>query len=256
MAQHQAYISLDSCITDYMGEAELSVHRYKKLFDIAFRGMDNMGLDFFYEIQTFKLPVNANFTVNTPANCLTLIKAGVLNGGGEIIPLYSNSKLTTYADALPNRLTLTQDNTIFNWDICANGGWYYNYWANGTYTNLYGLPSGAPFVGSFKYDSVNGIIVLDETFQFPYLIIECLVSPQEGEEYYLPIQFREALIAWIAWMDIRSMPISRKGNLGEKRDRKSEFYNQRRLAIAQYSPFRIEDAYQASQEQTRMTIKG
>ncbi len=256
MAAYQNYITVDSTITDYMGEAELSIHRYKKLFDIAYRGMYDLGLDFFFEIRTFKLPINANLTVNIPANCLNLIKAGVLNGKGEIIPLYSNSKLTTYADLLPDRISKTQDNTIFNWDITCNGGWYYNYWANGTYTNLYGLPSGAPFIGSFKYDSVNGIIVLSEDYEFDYLMIECLVGPEEGQDYYIPVQFREALIAWIAWLDIRNMPTSRKGNLGDKRDRRNEYYNQRRLAIARYSPFRIEDAIQASQEMTRMTIKG
>ena len=109
MGQHMAYISLESVITDYLGEAELSIHRYKKCFDIAFRGMDNLGIDFFYQIQSFKLPVNANLTVNLPANCLNVVKAGVLNGGGEIVPLYTNSKLTTYADLLPNRLSKTQD---------------------------------------------------------------------------------------------------------------------------------------------------
>lgn len=256
MGQHLAYISVDSCITDYMGEAELSVHRYKKLFDISYRGMYDLGLDFFFEIQTVKLPVNANLTVTLSSNCLNVIKAGVLNGGGEMIPLYSNSKLVTYADLLPNRISKTQDNTIFNWDINCNGGWYYNYWANGTYTNLYGLPSGAPFVGSFKYDSVNGVLVLSEDYQFDYVMVECLVGPLEGQEYYIPVQFREALIAWIAWLDIRNMPSSRKGNLGDKRDRKSEYYNQRRLAIARYSPFKIDEAYQASQEQTRYAIKG
>jgi hypothetical protein len=256
MTPNISYISVDSCITDYMGEAELSVHKYKKLFDIAYRGMYDLGLDFFFEIRTFKIPVNSNLTVTLPGNNLNVVKAGVLNSKGEIVPLHSNSKLTTYADLLTDRIERTQDNTVFNWDLPANGGWYYNYWASGTYTNLYGLPSGAPFVGSYKYDSVNNVLVMNENFQFDYVMVECLVSPVEGEDYFIPVQFREALIAWIAWLDIRNMPASRKGNLGDKRDRRSEYYNQRRLAIARYSPFKIDEAYQASQEQTRMTIKG
>ena len=257
MSQRQAYISLDSCIVDYCQESEQSyIHKYRKLFDLAFRGMDELGINFFYQIQTFKLPINANLTVTLPSNCLNIVKVGVLNGRGEIIPIPSNSKLTTYADLLPDRIAKTQDNTVFNWEITCNGGWYYNYWANGTYTNLYGLPSGAPFMGSYKYDSVNGLIVLDENFQFPYLMVECLVSPTEGEDYYIPIQFREALIAWLAWMDIRNIPSSRRGNLGDKRDRRAEFYNQQRLAVQKYSPFRIEDAYEESLEQTRYALKG
>ncbi len=256
MATPQSFITLDSCITDYLDESEQSIHKYKKLFNIAFRGMDNMGIDFFYQIQSFKLTVNANFTVNLPSNCLNVVKVGVLNGAGEVIPLYTNNKLTTYADLVPNRVQETQDNTVFDWNITVNGGLYYNYWWNGGYMNLYGLPSGGPFVGSFTHDTYNNILVLNEDYLYDYVIVECLVSPIEGNEYYVPTQFREALIAWMAWMDIRSMPASRKGNLGDKRDRRSEFYNQRRLAIAQYSPFRIEEAYQASQEQTRMCIKG
>lgn len=255
MGQHQAYITLDSCINDYLGESEQSIHKYKKVFDIAFRGMDNMGIDFFYQIQTFKLPVNANLTVTLPGNVLQIVKAGVFNGAGEIIPLNSNSKLTTYADLLPDRLSKTQDNTIFNWDISCNDGWYYNYWANGTYTNLYGLPSGAPFIGSYKYDSVNGVLVLDENFQFDYVVVEALISSIEGQEYYVPIQFREALIAWM-WMKDKKMINVKRGAVGINRDLKEEFRNARRSAIRQYSPFRVEEAYQSSQEQTRMAIKG
>ncbi len=255
MSNHQAYISLDSVITDYTGEAELSVHKYRKLFDIAFRGMEDLGLDFFYEVQTFKIPVNANLTANTPSNCLQLVKCGVLNSVGEIVPLNSNSKLTTYADLLPNRLSVTQDDTLFNWDSPANSGWFYNYWSQGVFTNLYGLPSGAPFVGSYKYDKINGLIVLDENFQYPYVMAECLVSPVEGQEYYLPIQFREALIAWL-WMKDNKMINVKRGAVGINRDLKNEYSNARRVAKARYDPFRIEDAYQASQEQTRMAIKG
>lgn len=256
MGQHQAYISLDSCITDYLGESEQSIHRYKKIWDIAFRGMDNLGIDFFYQIQTIALSVSDTFIARTPANCLNVIKAGVLNGIGGVTPLNSSSTMTTYADLLPNRIAQVQNNTAFNWNANCNGGWWYNYWWNGALGNLYGLPSGAPFIGSYVYDSFNGVIVLNGTFNFTEIIAECLVSPVEGGDYYVPVQFREALIAWMAWMDIRNMPSSRKGNLGDKRDRRAEFYNQRRLAIAQYSPFDINAAYQASLEQTRYAIKG
>jgi hypothetical protein len=254
MGQHMAYITLDSVITDYLGESEQSIHRYKKVFDIIFRGMDHMGIDFFYQVQTVKLPVNANLTVTLPANCLNVVKAGVLNSNGEIVTLYINNKLTTYADLLPNRLSKTQDNTIFNWDITCNGGWYYNYWANGTYTSLYGLPSGEPFVGSYKYDSINGLLLLNETFQFSYLVVECLVSPQEDQEYYVPLCFREALIAWCWWKDKKAINVKR-GAVGINRDLKEEYSTAKRNAIKQYSPFIIGQAYQATQEQTRMAIK-
>lgn len=255
MGQHGAYISLDSVINDYLAESEQSNHKYFKLFHIAFRGMDNLGIDFFYQIQTVRRPISSTFTVSLPANCLNVIKAGVLNGNNGIVSLYTNSNLSTYGALLPQSLNQRPTDSVFDWNNSCNG-YYYNYWYNGSYMNLYGLPSGAPFIGSYAYDSFNNLLILDGNYQYDYIMVECLVSPVEGQDYYIPIQFREALIAWMAWLDIRNIPSSRRGNLGDKRDRRADFYNQRRLAIAQYNPFNIDAAYQASQEQTKMAIKG
>jgi len=45
-----------------------------------------------------------------------------------------------------------------------NGNFYYNYWDNGSYYNLFGVPSGAPFIGSFKIDNDNGVIILNVNY--------------------------------------------------------------------------------------------
>ena len=63
MAQNLQWITLESVITDYLNESEQNISKYVKLFHIAVRGMDNMGIDFFYTVRSFKLPVNANLTV-------------------------------------------------------------------------------------------------------------------------------------------------------------------------------------------------
>src|SRR5205814_322511 len=101
--QHLPYISLDSCITDYLAESEQNNHKYWKLWHLSFRCMEQLGLDFFYRVQSVKLPVNANLTVTLPAGYLNWSKVGILNDRGEIIPLSYNDKLVTYADLLPNR---------------------------------------------------------------------------------------------------------------------------------------------------------
>lgn len=257
MPDRQAWISLDSCITDYIGEAELSIHKYKKLFDIAFRGFDDMGLDFFYQIASYPLPINANQTVTIPSNCLKIVKVGPLNSAGEIIPLYCNPNLTNYDDLLPNRIakiqSLTPPTAINVLDISPFA--FNNYWNGDTFLTLYGLPSGAPFVGSFTIDETNGVIVLDPYYNYNYLMVECVVSPEQGQEYYLPIQFREAIIEWMGWRDIKHLPNTRKGQLGDKRDRKHDYYNARRMAIARYKPFRAQEAHQLNMENTRLTVK-
>lgn len=253
--QHLAYISLDEIIYGYIDAAELSNHKYFKLRNLAFSGMTDLGLDFFYQIRSVKLPINANFTVTLPANYLNYSKIGVLNSKGEVIPLNYNNKLTTYADLLPGRLEKTQDNALFDVSI-MNPTWY-NYWDGGIFCNLYGIPSGAPFVGSFKVDTANGVILLNENFGYEYIILEYIGSPSEDDETGcpIPIQFKEAMIAYLSWKDIQHLPSSRRGNLGDKRDRKSNFYNERKNAIARWKPLQIQEAHQASMEQNRLTIK-
>jgi hypothetical protein len=252
--KHQPFISLDSCINDYLAQSEQGVHKYFKLFHIAFRGMDTLGLDFFYQIKSVKLPVNANLTVTLPADYLNYSKIGVLNSVGEIIPLSYNNNLTTYMDLSPNRLQQTQDDTLGQFYNSQTPIWY-NYWNGYTFDNVYGVPSGSPFVGSFKVDIQNGVIVLGENFGYDYLMVEYVATPLQNQEYYLPMQFREAMIAWMAWQDIANVPSSRKGNLGDKRDRKSNFYNERRLANARYRPVDLIEAYEWGVKTNRLTVK-
>jgi hypothetical protein len=252
MAQHQPYITLDSCINDYLNESEQSNNKYFKLFHLAFRGMEQLGLDFFYQVKSVKLPINANLTVDIPNDYLNWTKVGVLNDKSEIIPLYYNDKLTTYADLQSTRIEKTTDDTLSgDWN---NNTWC-NYWNGENYTNIYGVPSGQPFVGNFKVDTANGVILLNQHFHYSYLMLEYVSSPVEGEDYYVPIQFREAIIAWLAWKDSNAKNIRSHMGLGDKRDKRHEFFNERRNAIARWKPIRQQEKYQASQEQTRLAVK-
>jgi len=258
MASYQtAFITLDSCITDYIDEAELSIHKYSKCFNLAFRAMDDLGIDFFYQIRTIVVPINENKTVNIPSNCLKIVKVGALNKAGEVVSLNVNSSLTSYSDLFKNRIakleSLAPPDSLVN--LNSNPSAFNNFWNDNTFSTLYGLPSGAPFIGQYKVDDANGVIVLDPYFSYEYLVLECVVSPKEGQEYYVPIQFRESIIAWLSWKDIKSMPNTRKGSLGDKRDRKHDYYNERRLAIAKYKPFYPEEMHQLSIANNRLTVK-
>lgn len=252
--QNQAYISVDECIYSYIDEAELSNHKYYKLWNLAFRGITVLGLDFFYQIRSVKLHINANKTVNIPSDYLNYSKVGVFNEVGEVIPLLYNSKLTTYADLNPNRKEKTEDTNLFN-NFVFNSPVFFNFWNGYLFSNIYGTASGSPFVGTFKIDTTNNVILLSEEFSYDYICLEYIASPKEGEVYYLPIQFKEAMIAYLAWMDIRSLPSSRRGNLGDKRDRKQEFNNQRRLARNRWKPFYLQEAYEWQLRNQRMTVK-
>lgn len=254
MSEQRQFITLDSVIYEYIDETKQSNNNYARLFNIAFRGMEQLGIDFFYAIRSKRLTVESNKTVVLPNDYLNYSKVGILNSVGEVITLTYNQNLTTYADTLPNRLALTQDFTLGS-SLNVTTPVFYNYYNGSGYTQAYGVPSGSPFVGTFKIDDDNGVILLGENFGYDYIILEYLASPKEGEDYRIPMQFRQALISWLSWKDVATLPSSRRGNLGDKRDRKNEFYNDRRIALARYKPFRYDQAHELALSMQRMTIK-
>lgn len=257
MAQdRQGNILLDECITDYLTESEQGMGKYYKCFTLAFRAMTEMGFDSFYAITSVKLPVLPNKTVPFPNDYGgNFTKIGVLNSKGEIIPLYYNPKLTTYADFLPNRIgSKTQDPTLStNFNTSPNA--FNNYWYDGYYSTYYGLPSGSPFVGNYKLDTLNNLIVLDEAFYYDYLMVEYVACPNEKGEYYVPMVFKEAIISYLRWKDNISMPSKTHVNESNINMRRKDFYNERRLAIARYKPFYPQVAYQMNMDNERLTVK-
>lgn len=255
MAQHQQMISLSSVVADYLSESEQSNHKEFRMWHIAFRGLENLGLDFFYEIKSVRLPVNANKTITLPADYLSWTKVGYLNGVGEVAPLKYNESLTSHGGLLTDRLSKLSGSSLLNFYSPSSPTFYNFYNGSGGYGNLYGTPTTGSYGGQFKVDTNNGVILLDTYWTWSNMVLEYVASPKEGEEYYIPVQFREALIAWMAWKDIQNVPSGRRGNLGDKRDRRHEFYNERRLAISRYKPFNLDQAYLASVEAARKVVK-
>lgn len=249
-------VSLDSIINDYLSESEQSNHKYFRLWHIAFRLMDTLGIDFFYTIKSVKLPLNSNYTVTLPSDYGKWTKVGYLNNVGEVAPLKYNESLSTFGDLLPDRQAkITGNSVILNFYSPSSPTFYNYYNVNFGYGNLYGLPTTGSYGGQFKVDEANGVIILDTYWAWSDLMLEYRANPREGDEYYVPMEFREAIIAGLAWKDIANIPSGRKGNLGDKRDRRHEFYNERRLANARYKPFNLDQAYLASVEASRLTVK-
>lgn len=255
MGQNRQWIPIDDCINAYLDESEQSNHKYFKIWQLCFRCLSELGLDFFYTTKSVKLPINANLTVTLPADYLNYSKVGVLNQQGEIIPMGVNNNLTTAFDLSPTRIEQTQDNTIAT-QLNQQGVWWYNYWDGQGYSNLYGYPSGSPFIGSFKIDNANGVIILSANFSYEYVMLEYTASPQQGGEYYVPVQFREAVIAYLAWKDIKSIPSKTHVQNSSVEARRRDYYNERKLAIARYDPIRLAELYDWQLKAQRLTVKG
>lgn len=231
-----AWITVDSIVNEYLNESEQGIHKFAKLIQIAYNGMDDLGIDFFYDVKTVVLQINGNGTANIPPN-INWIKVGVFDNNGAFIALRYNSNLTSYGSLRDSRKTMNTDAgfnvsdsysvsspCFYNYgcDMLYCGGWYDNY--------------------TFKIDERKGIILFDNWSTLSQVAIEIMCAPTEGEEYYVPSVFKMPLMEWIAWRDIKNLPMTRRGNLGDKRDRKHDYYTARRLAQARYRPFNLEQS--------------
>lgn len=249
-----SWISLDSCIYDYVNEAEISQNKYFRLFHLAFRCMEQIGLDFFYQIKTAKLPINSNKTVSLPADFMQYTKLGILNGSGALIPLKYNDSLTKFADLKADRIAQTSASNFANY-YSFSSPIFFNYWDGNSYGNLYGLPGTYVYGGGFKIDNENHVILLDSVFNWDGLVLEYVASPQEGQEYFVPVQFRETIIAWLAWKDIANTTSRSHMNLEDKSMRRHEYFEALRKGVAQYRPFYLDQAYIQNVEAQRLCVK-
>lgn len=232
-----SWITVDSVVSDYIGEAELSMSQYYKLWNIAFRGMEDLGVDFFYEVKTVKVPLNPNGTATLPPN-INWIKVGIFDITGGFMPLGYNPKLTSYASLNPNRKSLNSSNQGLMNGLDSfysiSSPYFYNYYG-GSY--LFG---DTWLGGSFNVDEKSGIILFDNWTNISEVVVEIMCAPKAGEEYFIPSLFREALIEWIGWRDIKNLPNGRRSNQGKISDRRHDYYNARRVAGLRYKPFLIE----------------
>lgn len=247
-----SWILLDTVVYDYLTESEQGENKFFKLWNICFRGMEQLGIDFFYEIKTVILQIDSTKTAKLPHDFANYSKIGCLNSFGQIVPFTYNNSLTLFAATNPERLTRIQSDSYYNLyqpeSLC-----YYNYWDGYGYGNMYGIPSGG-YQGTFRIDEPNQVIVFENEFTYNSIALEYVALPKEGESYYVPSIFREALIAWMAWKDINSAPLKRAVNL-DKEARRRDFGNERRLARARYKPFHLMEAYQWNLQTQRLTIK-
>lgn len=252
--QNRQWLGIDEIINQYIDISRQSNDAYFRLWQSAFRGMEDMGMNSFYLVKSIKIPVNENLTAPLPADYLQYSKVGVLNMQGEIITMGVNNKLTVAFDLNPTRLTQTTDDTIqTEWQ--ENGIWWYNYWNGYGMGNVYGFPSGTPFVGSFKIDNANGVIVLSQNFIYPYVMLEYVASPVPGENYVIPMQFREALLNWLSWEDVKYIPAKTHVNNSNVMMRRKDYYNALEHAKAKYDPVNLPDLYEWHLQNQRLTAK-
>jgi len=200
MTDLSQYIALKTIVSYYLDEENKSMGDFDKCWILAFRALADLGFDISFEPETFRLPVNGNMTVTLPASYVKWTRIGVINASGEISVLKVNTALTKWRDTNPNRLTDIYPNIP---DVDAAGffpsPFFYNYYFGSVYSPYFGIGNGLITNGDCVVDEKNKLIVLQPGFNFPDVLVECIVSPQSNGDYQIQTVCQEAVIAFISW---------------------------------------------------------
>lgn len=200
MTDLQQYVALRTVVSMYLDEEQKSMGDFDRCWILAFRALSELGFDIAFEPETFRLPVNENMTVTLPASYVKWTRIGVINASGEVSVLKINTSLTKWRDANPNRLTAIYPDIP---DVDASSffpsPFFYNYYFGSVYSPYFGIGNGLITNGDCVVDEKNKLIVLQPGFNFPDVLVECIVSPQSNGDYQIQTVCQEAVIAFISW---------------------------------------------------------
>jgi hypothetical protein len=187
-------------LVDYtLDECKKSDGDRDQFWVLAFRALIDLMYDISAQPITFRLPVNANMTVNFPPGCIAWTKLGILNNNGEISTLKINNALTSWKDLNPNRIPdLTPDITD-SLPTLIQSPFYLNYFYDGVYQPLFGVGGGLIQYGDVRVDEENRVVILQKDFKYQQILFECIYSPQKDGDYKVPLALQEAIISFIKW---------------------------------------------------------
>lgn len=202
MSQEYEFSESLLTIVDYtLDELRKSDGDRDRYWILSFRALTELNFDFAAQPITFRLQRQANNTVLFPPGCIAWTKIGILNNNGELSTLKINNALTSWKDLNPNRLVdLTPDITD-SLPTLIQSPFYLNYFYDGVYQPLFGVGGGLIQYGDIRVDEEHRVVILQPDFKYDQILFECLYSPQKDGDYKVPIQLREAIIAFIKWKD-------------------------------------------------------
>jgi len=170
-----------------------------KAWLLGLRALTDLNYEFSGQIQTVRLPKNANQTVSFPAGVLFWTKVGLLNESGQTVTIKINNSYTKWRDLNPNRIELLTPDVNNSIEALTAAPLFLNYYYNGNYCNLFGVSNGLIQYGECRVDEENRVVILSPDFPYDHIMFEYMSAPQKQDDYMCPTALQEAVIAFIEW---------------------------------------------------------
>lgn len=193
------YIPLKTVVAYFSDQYDKSEGDQDRFWILGLRALIELNYEISAEPKTVRLPINGNKTVNFPIDYLSWSKIGLLNSAGEVSTLKINNGLTTYKDTNPNRIAYMTPNINDSTSSMVNAPFFFNYWYNDGYYNLFGSDNGLVQYGECTVDEAKQLVVLPIDFRYDNILFEYISSPERDDDYRVPLALQEAIVAFIAW---------------------------------------------------------
>lgn len=243
-----------------------------KIISVARRGLQELLRNVGGSLKSVRLDVQDGFFVEFPNDFMAYTKIGIVLSNGEIRVLKRNDKM----DISREQLKDAQDEVLVDSDgieILAGRTLddqftpnksintlsripFYNYWHQGSFYQLYGVPAGNNVFGEYRVDYVNNRIEFSSnlfTENDPkQIILEYVGDETKKEEPLVDIRLHEALYAFMYWKLVEPMY---KAPMNEKQNARNEYYNRRRLAMQEMRPVKLQEIIHTLREGNKQSPK-
>lgn len=175
-------ITIQKCVYDVLNDLGSSdENQYTRFLQFALRGVTHLNLHHINSFKRATIAVSSINTVQLPDDYVDYLRIGICING-KIWTLTRNDKI-----CLPDTMDCGEDDAAVE-----SADEYLPYFH-------YGASGGVNYVG-YRVDKERHRIVFDGTVPSNSIILEYISTgiSQEGTTY-IPIEAREAVIAWIHW---------------------------------------------------------
>lgn len=247
-------MTLKEVVKSFINEAEYSQSKFARLMNIAVDGLKELNLDVNGVPAVAYLTLDSNtLTCNLPKDYVTYIKIAV-SYRDLLIPLLKNNNIRLNADdqaCIPTRIGdgSIEEAMPYSW---WNWGYYYGYSNVVTGGAQYNLGGDRGQISYYRINERAKQIQFGNDFAGT-IVLEYLSNPALVDgEYEVHEYVKQALVAYISWAMVRNKEGVPASVIMQRR---SEYYNQKRLSKIRYQSFTNDEKWQAVRKNYTQTPK-
>lgn len=223
---------LDDIVSEFLASKGKPENQRPRFYTIAVAGMRELHLDVNGTVKVVALTINDNDTVDLPSDFIRYNKIGIVGGDGRIqcLNMDSSINMNPTLDACGN--SVPQPAVQGNVNVNLYTGYFYG--VNATKGGVFGLGGGQSSIGYYRLDRAkNQLLLANMNILLGRQIIMEYIGDLESEDqdFFVSPFVVQTIKDWISWQYIYD---DRNTSVGEKEQKRREYFNSRRISALRY----------------------